>query len=241
MKRRTLRLSAPRQPASAGCRFVALRRIARIFTMGPFARAGVFLARSGFRLREFRSGVNGPRLTLRSLTYRLIILVRPFDSATCAGLPQRQEASTPQNPVALLPVRSSGRASNLHSPSGVFGSLWIKAFDWLPDLPVHLPDLPDLRSLPAAVLSLVGLRIIVPDPLHFRRLAVPQTSWNLHHYATPTFRGSTNFSSNQTLFNRFFHSYFERVTRAIRESAVNKTCAPKFVESIFTKTIQWHD
>ena len=156
MKRRTLRLSAPRQPASAGCRFVALRRIARIFTMGPFARAGVFLARSGFRLREFRSGVNGPRLTLRSLTYRLIILVRPFDSATCAGLPQRQEASTPQNPVALLPVRSSGRASNLHSPSGVFGSLWIKAFDWLPDLPVHLPDLPDLRSLPAAVLSLVA-------------------------------------------------------------------------------------
>jgi len=28
-----------------------------------------------------------------------------------------------------------------------------------------------------------GLRIIVPGPLRFRRLAVPQTSWNLIHYA----------------------------------------------------------
>ena len=28
-----------------------------------------------------------------------------------------------------------------------------------------------------------GLRIIVPGPLRFRRLAVPQTSWNLFYYA----------------------------------------------------------
>jgi hypothetical protein len=53
-------------------------------------------------------------------------------------------------PVALLPVRSSGRAPNLHSPCGNFRSLGIKAFDWLPGLPVRLPDSPDLRSLPAA-------------------------------------------------------------------------------------------
>ena len=43
-------------------------------------------------------------------------------------------------------------------------------------------------SLPAAVLFLGGLRIIVPDPLRFRRLAVPQTSWNLLHYALTPFR-----------------------------------------------------
>jgi hypothetical protein len=66
----------------AGYRFVAVRRAACIFIMGPFARAGVFLARSGFRLREFRSGVKGPHLTLRSLTNRLILLVRPFSSAS---------------------------------------------------------------------------------------------------------------------------------------------------------------
>jgi hypothetical protein len=29
----------------------------------------------------------------------------------------------------------------------------------------------------------LGLRITVPGPLRFRRLAVPQTSWNLIHYA----------------------------------------------------------
>jgi hypothetical protein len=29
----------------------------------------------------------------------------------------------------------------------------------------------------------LGLRITVPGPLRFRRLAVPQTSWNLSHYA----------------------------------------------------------
>jgi len=59
-----------------------VRRAACIFITGPFARAGVFLARSGFRLREFRSGVKGPHLTLRSLTNRLILPVRPFSSAT---------------------------------------------------------------------------------------------------------------------------------------------------------------
>jgi hypothetical protein len=32
----------------------------------------------------------------------------------------------------------------------------------------------------------LGLRITVPGPLRFRRLAVPQTSWNLIHYAPPT-------------------------------------------------------
>jgi hypothetical protein len=69
-------------------------------------------------------------------------------------------------PVALLPIRSSSRAANLHSPSGVFRSLWIKAFNWLPGLPVHLPDSPDLRSLPAALPFLAWPRITVPDPLH---------------------------------------------------------------------------
>jgi hypothetical protein len=82
MKRRTI--SPPDSTATvfAGYGFIALGRAACIFITGPFARVGVFLARSGFRLRRFRSGVNGPRLTLRSLTNRLLLLVRPFGSAT---------------------------------------------------------------------------------------------------------------------------------------------------------------
>ncbi len=50
--------------------------------MGPFARVGVFLVRNSFRLREFHYGVDGTRLTLRSLYEPALLLVRPFGSAT---------------------------------------------------------------------------------------------------------------------------------------------------------------
>ena len=42
-------------------------------------------------------------------------------------------------------------------PFGNFRSLRIKAFDWLPGLPVRLPDAPDFRSLPKAFHSLENL------------------------------------------------------------------------------------
>ena len=49
--------------------------------------------------------------------------------------------------------------------------------------PARLPNPPDFLSLPATVsIARFRLRIIVPGPLRFRRLAVPQTSWNLIHY-----------------------------------------------------------
>src|SRR6266568_6932856 len=50
--------------------------------------------------------------------------------------------------------------------------------------PARLPNPPDFLSLPATVsIARFRLRIIVPGPLRFRRLAVPQTSWNHTHYA----------------------------------------------------------
>jgi hypothetical protein len=135
MKRRTI--SPPDSTATvfAGYGFIALRRAACIFITGPLARAGVSLARSGFRLREFRSGVKGPHLTLRSLTNRLILLVRPFGSATCrwfapaAGcihasdplhscqsvLPAARPISTPLQEFSLLPDQSVRLATR---PSG---------------------------------------------------------------------------------------------------------------------------
>jgi hypothetical protein len=39
------------------------------------------------------------------------------------------------------------------------------------------------------------LRITVPGPLRFRLLAVPQTSWNLHHYALELHYSQINFVS----------------------------------------------
>jgi hypothetical protein len=61
-------------------------------------------------------------------------------------------------------------------PSRNFCSLGIDAFNGRCCRPVRLPNPPDLRSLPAACsITRLRLRIIVCDPLRFRRLAVPQT------------------------------------------------------------------
>jgi hypothetical protein len=79
-------------------------------------------------------------------------------------------------------------------PSGSFSSLGIKAFNGRRCRPVRLPTPPDFRSLPAACsISRLRPRIIVCDSLRFRRLAVPQTSWNLHHYAPQTISPSIDF------------------------------------------------
>jgi hypothetical protein len=79
-------------------------------------------------------------------------------------------------------------------PSRNFGSLGIKAFNGRCCRPVRLPKPPDFRSLPAAgSIARLRLRIIVRDSLRLRRLAVPQTSWNLTHYALLTLFTSMDF------------------------------------------------
>ena len=57
-----------------------------------------------------------------------------------------------------------------------------------PDEPARFPFAP---RHPSYFYS--GLRITVPGPLRFRRLAVPQTSWNLLHYAPEVFFGQRFF------------------------------------------------
>ena len=74
--------------------------------------------------------------------------------------------------------------SYFHSPSGLLPPSGSKRSAVLlpagsPSEPARSPFAPRRRFL-----SLVfRLRITVPGPLRFRRLAVPQTSWNLFHYA----------------------------------------------------------
>jgi hypothetical protein len=64
-----------------------------------------------------------------------------------------------------------------------FTPVRIEAFSCFRRPSARLPITPDLRSLPAALsFSRYELWITVPGPLRLRRLAVPQTSWNLHHY-----------------------------------------------------------
>jgi len=56
------------------------------------------------------------------------------------------------------------------------------------------------------------LRINVPGPLRFRRLAVPQTSWNLIQYALERALRSTRFDRNSAVFLNIVKLYFEWIT-----------------------------
>lgn len=206
-KRRTIWPPCSTTTVFAGCRFDARRRAACRFSTGPSTRAGVSLARSGFRFREFRSGVTDPRLTLRwshapaNFTRSALRLRDPPPVRPSGGRHPRLR------PVALLPVRSSGRAASLHSPSGVFAPSGSK----------RSPGYPAFRSasrkrpifVRSPMLSIAGKpRIIVPDSLRFRRLAVPETSWNLPQYALYHGFRSTNFSCDLARFHNFFTARF---------------------------------
>ena len=120
------------------------------------------------------------RFATCTVAYKLVrpsaplpVAVRPASGRLPASA-RRLLASAPDQPLLRPPL-----------PFGVSTPLRIKAFCRFRCRSVRLPVAPDFLSLPAPVfLSLVGWkRINVPGSLRFRRLAVPQTSWNLHHYA----------------------------------------------------------
>jgi len=109
-----------------------------------------------------------------------------------SGLPRRKAGST-------LLARSSfpnllhDRSPNFCSPAGFLHPSGSK-------LPLasqpHGPPSDSARSPFAPhshFLFKSGLRIIVPGPLRFRRLAVPQTSWNLLHYDPEALLGQRDF------------------------------------------------
>ena len=77
-----------------------------------------------------------------------------------------------------------------------------------------------------------GLRITVPGPLRFRRLAVPQTSWNLIHYAPVGPSASIDFSSVTNFFLRIYLACFQTLSNNIRGGRVDKTklCCPVLAE-----------
>jgi len=127
-------------------------------------------------------------------------------------------------PVAASPASQTRVSSSLHSPSGLLHPCGSKRST---GLAVRRPAF-RTRPIPVAphsrFLSLVyRLRIIVPGPLRFRRLAVPQTSWNLFHYAPGVvfrqlfFRALFHFSSTS------FCHVSRHLARTPRELAVYKT------------------
>jgi hypothetical protein len=115
----------------------------------------------------------------------------------------------------------SGRPRPLRPlPFRTLTSLGIKAFSNVCCLPVHLTNPPDSLSLPAARPRKLGLRIIVPGPLRFRRLAVPQTSRNLLHYAPDCARGQCFLCSLPHLFLSIYLPCF---------SMIYRICSPDFL------------
>ena len=86
----------------------------------------------------------------------------PFGSSApqplCPGaLPLTSAASTPQARCGSFPCGPACRSCDLHSPSGDFVSLRIKAFNRSCCLPAHLTRSPDCLSLPATVsISSIG-------------------------------------------------------------------------------------
>ena len=155
-----------------------------LFRSGPVARNGLSLACNGSASR--RTSIPGSTFPAcyfasfltasaarSALRLRCRIPVRPGSG--------RFNASGPlQLP---LPARSAA-SSGLHSPSGLLPPSGSKrSTGFAASRPAFRIRPISLRS-PLPVLFLkFRLRIIVPGPLRFRRLAVPQTSWNLLHYA----------------------------------------------------------
>jgi hypothetical protein len=131
-----------------------------------------------------------------------------FGSATVSGLRRKTAVSLPQSRCSAfvrlvwLPMRSP-------LPSGIVTSLGIRAFNRLSGQSAHLPNSPDNLSLPVACLFLeFQLRIIVPGSLRFRRLAVPQTSWNLFQYDPESLWRQRPYGLLQTVFNNIYGPLF---------------------------------
>jgi hypothetical protein len=75
-------------------------------------------------------------------------------------------------------------------------------------------------------------RIIVPGPLRFRRLAVPQTSWNLLHYAPEVFFGQRFFANFVRFSSIFISLQINGLAVEVGESPVYKTKTSRLVFAI---------
>jgi hypothetical protein len=176
-----------------------------------FARPQRFpLARIPFR------GQCSPALMLRSLTNQLTYSFGLLAPLPAAGSPQRPETSTPQTRRTIagpffLPVRPiSTPLRECFAPSGS------KRSTGCPAVRSAFQLRPIFVRSPQPPIS-IWLRIIVPDPLRFRRLAVPQTSWNLPQYAGCNREGQRIFCA----IARFSTTSFNSVSKQLQVTSVN--------------------
>jgi hypothetical protein len=102
-------------------------------------------------------------------------------------------------------------------PFGIFRSLRIEAFNWLPtDRPAfRLRPISRYSPQPKSIASL-WLRISASGPLQLRRLAVPQTSWNHPQYAPLAWFRQRVFVPSCTFSTGFLKACFHNVTAVLR-------------------------
>jgi hypothetical protein len=189
-KHRAHRLSAPRPPFSPAAGSIPRSAPQFLFCSGPVARIGLSLSCNGPRSHASHSRVSAPRPDT-SRPYQL--LPRPVRLSAPLPIPVRPEIDGIHALARCRFLNRHGRPLPcLHSPSGLLPPSGSKrSTDPLPASPpsgsARSPFAPHSRFL-----SLVfRLRIIVRGPLRFRRLAVPQTSWNHLHYAPEAFPGQS--------------------------------------------------
>lgn len=135
---------------------------------------------------SLRPGVNVPGLLLRFLPYDRSLPVRihtPRPSPVCS----RPRPLLRMNPVAAPAHGMSSCFSGLPTLRGFYPPPDRKQTGLAATRPAcrNRPML--LRSPPLSRFQ-SQLRITVPESLRLRRLAVPQTSWNLLHYAPESVR-----------------------------------------------------
>jgi hypothetical protein len=182
-KRRTIRLSAPQRPFSPAPGSMLPGSPLAASCPEPVARNGFLLARDSCRLSA--TSIPGSKLSACYFASFQVasVPVRPFGSTTaspvCAGC-GRFTASGPLH--FHYPVQPAAPA--ISTPLRDFCLPRDQSVQPLL-LPAGPPD--ESARFPLAPRRpfwlKYGLRITVPGPLRFRRLAVPQTSWNLIHYA----------------------------------------------------------
>jgi hypothetical protein len=175
---------------------------------GPVARDGLSLPSNGSRFRGLHSRIDVPGLPLRSLHCR-----SQARSAFCSTA----ECGSPRSRLSprFCPSPACFRARSASPPASTpLGDFYIPPDQSVqPDSKPISPPSGHARSplAPHFPLSIAsrGKRIIVPGPLRFRRLAVPQTSWNLPHYAPGSCVASRIFGRKRLNFNNFLSVSFQ--------------------------------
>jgi hypothetical protein len=157
--------------------------------------------------------------------------VRPFCSATSTGSP-RSRPLLRFWPVTAQLAASTCRCSRLRSPLGLLLPFGSKRSAGLAAgrSAFRIRPIP-LRS-PLPVLFQLRLRIIVPGSLRFRRLAVPQTSWNLIHYAPEAFWRQPLSLPINSFSTEFMWIVSNRLPGKQRDFLVDKTGGRRYVFAI---------